>query len=84
MLHLSPIGLKLAALALSLCLSGVANAAQPQAAWQLEWDKTLRAAEAEGALVIYMTQAFEPVFRGAFQKNFPRSRSRRQRDGGRS
>jgi iron(III) transport system substrate-binding protein len=30
----------------------------------------VRAAEDEGALVIYMTQAFEPVFREVFQKKF--------------
>jgi len=41
-------------------------------AWETEWEKTVRAAEQEGALVIYMTQAFEPVFREGFQKKFPR------------
>ena len=34
--------------------------------------KTVKAAEEEGALTIYMTQAFEPVFREAFQKTFPK------------
>ena len=47
-------------------------AAEARPAWQAEWDKTVKAAEEEGALVIYMTQAFEPVFRAAFQKKYPK------------
>jgi iron(III) transport system substrate-binding protein len=47
-------------------------AAEPKAAWQADWDKTVKAAEGEGALVIYMTQAFEPVFREVFQSKYPR------------
>jgi iron(III) transport system substrate-binding protein len=48
------------------------GAAESRPAWQIEWEKTVKAAEEEGALVIYMTQAFEPVFREAFQKKFPK------------
>jgi len=48
-------------------------AAEPKAAWQADWDKTVKAAEEERELVIYMTQAFEPVFRETFQKKFPAS-----------
>jgi len=47
-------------------------AAESRSAWQTEWDNTLRAAEEEGAVTIYMTQAFESVFREAFQKKFPK------------
>lgn len=47
-------------------------AADSRPAGQAEWEKTVKAAEDEGALVIYMTQAFEPVFRNAFQKKFPK------------
>jgi len=47
-------------------------AAEPKAAWQADWDKTVKAAEEERELVIYMTQAFEPVFRETFQKKYPR------------
>ena len=47
-------------------------AAEPKAAWQADWDKTVKAAEEERELVIYMTQAFEPVFREAFQKKYPK------------
>ena len=35
-----------------------------------EWEKTVKAAEEEGAVTIYMTQAFESVFREGFQKRF--------------
>jgi iron(III) transport system substrate-binding protein len=52
--------------------SNAAFAAEPAPAWRAEWDKTVKAAEEEGALVIYMTQAFEPVFRDGFQKKFPK------------
>jgi len=47
-------------------------AAETTPAWRAEWDKTVKAAEDEGALVIYMTQSLEPVFRASFQKKYPR------------
>src|SRR6185437_7008045 len=47
-------------------------AAEAKPAWQLDWEKTIKAAEEEGAVTIYMTQGFEPVFRDIFQKKFPR------------
>jgi ABC-type Fe3+ transport system substrate-binding protein len=53
-------------------LSREVQAAESRPAWQVEWDKTVKAAEDEGALSIYMTQAFEPVFREAFQKKYPK------------
>jgi ABC-type Fe3+ transport system substrate-binding protein len=49
-----------------------ALAAEPKSAWQADWEKTVKAAEEERELVIYMTQAFEPVFRETFQKKFPK------------
>ena len=52
--------------------SSLVLAAEPKAAWQADWDKTVKAAEEERELVIYMTQAFEPVFREAFQKKYPK------------
>lgn len=63
-----------AALLAGLSLSEAANlfAAESRPAWQAEWDKTVKAAEEEGAVTIYMTQAFEPVFKEAFQKKFPK------------
>lgn len=52
--------------------SSLILAADPKTAWQADWDKTVKAAEEERELVIYMTQAFEPVFREAFQKKYPK------------
>jgi iron(III) transport system substrate-binding protein len=48
------------------------SAADAKPGWQNEWEKSVKAAEDEGALVIYMTQAFEPVFHEVFQKKFPK------------
>ena len=63
-------------LALLFCLVGSTvnsiGAAEAKPGWQAEWDKTVKAAEDEGALVLYITGAFEPVFREAFQKKFPK------------
>jgi iron(III) transport system substrate-binding protein len=53
-------------------LSVISYAAESKPAWQTDWDKTTKAAEEEGALTIYMTQAFEPVFRDGFQKKYPK------------
>lgn len=47
-------------------------AADSTPAWLAEWEKTVKAAEEEGAVAIYMTQAFEPVFRQSFQKKYPK------------
>src|SRR4249920_2137758 len=63
-------------LALCSCLANssanVGHAAEAKPAWQMEWDKTVKAAEDEGALALFITGAFEPVFREAFQKKFPK------------
>jgi len=60
------------AMLLCLALSVISYAAEAKPAWQADWDKTIKAAEEEGALTIYMTQAFEPVFRDGFQKKYPK------------
>jgi len=52
--------------------SRVSFAAEATTAWRTEWEKTVKAAEEESALVIYMTQSLEPVFRDSFQKKFPK------------
>jgi iron(III) transport system substrate-binding protein len=57
---------------LCLALSFISYAAESKPVWQGDWDKTIKAAEEEGALTIYMTQAFEPVFRDGFQKKYPK------------
>ena len=62
--------------ALLFCLAvlflRISTAAESAPGWRTEWEKTVKGAEEEGALVIYMTQAFEPVFRDGFQKKFPK------------
>ena len=59
-------------MALVLLPYNISTAAESRAAWQVDWEQTVKAAEEEGALVIYMTQAFEPVFRESFQKKYPK------------
>ena len=59
-------------LVLTIFSTTILHAAESRPGWQADWDKTLRAAEEEGAVTIYMTQAFESVFREAFQKKFPK------------
>jgi iron(III) transport system substrate-binding protein len=55
-----------------LLSSALVVAAEPKAAWQVDWEKTVKAAEEERELAIYITQAFEPVFRETFQKKYPK------------
>jgi len=62
--------LLLISVVLAPCKGSLGAEARP--AWQVDWEKTVKAAEDEGVLVIYMTQAFEPVFREAFQKKYPK------------
>ena len=62
--------LLLISVALAPCKGSLGAEARP--AWQVDWETTVKAGEDEGALVIYMTQAFEPVFREAFQKKYPK------------
>ena len=59
-------------LMLALVAAHMTRAAESRPAWQVDWEKTVKAAEEEGALMIYMTQAFEPVFRESFQKKYPK------------
>src|SRR5262245_26701804 len=55
-----------------LLSSALVLAAESQTPWQADWEKTVKAAEEERELAIYMTQAFEPAFREAFQKKYPK------------
>jgi ABC-type Fe3+ transport system substrate-binding protein len=56
----------------TIVCSKLALAAEATTAWRSDWEKTIKAAEEEGAVVIYMTQSLEPVFRDSFQKKFPK------------
>lgn len=70
-----------ARLALLLCwcltLGGIglrpARAAQLAEDWKTEWDKTVKAAEQEGQLVLYsLSEIGEAIFNTGFQKKFPK------------
>ena len=56
----------------SILSARILLAADAKPSWQADWEKTVKAAEEEGAVTIYMTGAFELVFREVFQKKFPR------------
>jgi hypothetical protein len=43
-----------------------------EAPWKSDWDRTVKAAEAEGSGVIYTSSSLEPTFTEAFQRKFPR------------
>ncbi|HEV8343845.1 MAG TPA: extracellular solute-binding protein [Candidatus Binatia bacterium] len=49
-----------------------ARAGEPRLPWQVEWEKTVKAAETEGQVVIYSTDGLDLVFREALQKKFPK------------
>jgi ABC-type Fe3+ transport system substrate-binding protein len=56
-----------------LVASGAARAAESKPAWQVEWEKALKAAEAEGEVTVYVVDY--PRFTvSQFQKAYPRIR----------
>ncbi len=56
-----------------LIASAAARAAEPRPAWQVEWEKTMSAAEAEGEVAVYVVDY--PRFTvSQFQKAYPRIR----------
>ncbi|MGH7772715.1 MAG: ABC transporter substrate-binding protein [Candidatus Binatia bacterium] len=48
------------------------KAADAKPAWQLEWEKTIQAAEKEGQVVIYSTDGLDLVLREAVQRKYPK------------
>lgn len=48
------------------------SAGEARPDWQLDWERTLKAAEQEGEVVVYTTSSTDAVFREVFQKKFPR------------
>src|ERR687898_1824466 len=50
---------------------GAASAGESQAAWQVEWEKTLKAAEAEGEVAVYVVD-YPRLTVGHFQKAYPK------------
>lgn len=56
-------------LLLMTTLAGLSHGAEPKAAWQAEWEKTLAAARQEGQVTVYMS-GYDAVL-PEFQKEFP-------------
>jgi ABC-type Fe3+ transport system substrate-binding protein len=48
------------------------NAGQVKAGWQADWEKTVKAAEKEGEIVVYCTDGLDLVFREGLQKKYPK------------
>jgi hypothetical protein len=56
-----------------LAANGLARAAESRSTWQVDWEKTLKAAEAEGEVTVYVVDY--PRFTvSQFQKAYPRIR----------
>ncbi|HET9916602.1 MAG TPA: hypothetical protein VFQ89_05795, partial [Candidatus Binatia bacterium] len=60
-----------------LVVAGLANLFAPlrglaAEAWRAEWDKTVKAAEAEGQVTLYFSGYSKVLDSGAFQKAFPK------------
>ncbi|HWP56979.1 MAG TPA: extracellular solute-binding protein [Candidatus Acidoferrales bacterium] len=63
-------GLALAALLLTL---GVSHGGQATLSWQEEWERTVKAAEQEGQLVVYALNDMSELFlHSGFQRKFPK------------
>ncbi|HSQ11856.1 MAG TPA: extracellular solute-binding protein [Candidatus Deferrimicrobium sp.] len=59
---------------LILCLSsnGFSHAAESKPAWQAEWERTVKAAEEEGQLTVYIAGYGALIDSGVFQKAYPK------------
>ena len=57
-----------------LCLwsSGFSQAAESKPAWQAEWERTVKAAEEEGQLTVYIAGYGALIDSGMFQKAYPK------------
>ena len=65
---------RLALYGLILCLSsnGFSHAAESKPAWQAEWERTVKAAEEEGQLTVYIAGYGALIDSGVFQKAYPK------------
>ena len=58
---------------LAIPIPRAAVAAEVKASWQEEWEKTLKAAEQEGQVVLYsLSEIGEAIANTGFQKKFPK------------
>jgi iron(III) transport system substrate-binding protein len=65
---------RLALYGLILCLAsnGFSHAAESKPAWQAEWERTVKAAEEEGQLTVYIAGYGALIDSGVFQKAYPK------------
>lgn len=68
------VGELFAGLAICLAFAASAGGAELRPAWQAEWDRTVKAAEAEGQLTVYVSGYSAVIEAGVFQKAFPKIR----------
>ena len=61
-----------AGLVMCLAIGVAAHGAEPRPGWQAEWERTVKAAEAEGQLTVYMAGYSAIIESGVFQKAFPK------------
>jgi iron(III) transport system substrate-binding protein len=58
---------------LAIPLLDAAVRSEPKPSWQEEWDKTVKAAEQEGQVVLYsLSETGDAIANGGFQKKFPK------------
>lgn len=62
----------IAAVGCLLVARASAHAAESKASWQAEWERTVKTAEAEGHLTIYISGYAPVIEAGVFQKAFPK------------
>ena len=64
--------LALYGLVLALCSSGFSHAAESTPTWQAEWERTVKAAEDEGQLTVYIAGYGALIDSGLFQRAYPK------------
>jgi iron(III) transport system substrate-binding protein len=66
------VGRLVVSFAICLAIGVAADSAESPPAWQAEWERTVKAAEAEGQLTVYIS-GYSPIIEaGVFQKAFPK------------
>ncbi len=53
------------------CSGGISHAAEPTAAWQVEWKKVVAAAKKEGRFNFYVGRYGTEIFLNEFRKEYP-------------
>ena len=66
------VGRLVVSFAICLAIGVAADSAESPPAWQAEWERTVKAAEAEGQLTVYISGYSSVIEAGVFQKAFPK------------